>query len=295
MRAHNDCDTIAAENSMNSRSYRIARILLVFTRESLVVAVIFVNAFSIFLDAFPGIHEQAGRALHWIDYGCLVYFIIEALVKSRCLRRFRRYWNGPWNKLDFVVVVISLPLLIGPFVQTGFETFSVVLLMRLGRLLRFTRVLKYVPNATKIFEGVGRALKASIGVLLVLFLVNVLFALGATLLFGDMPEARDYFGDPFRSMFSMFKVFTVEGWYEIPDQMQRLGVSGQYLMWMRIYFTVAVLVGGLVGLSIANAVFVDEMVADNTKFVEDEVLALRKELQQFVEEYRRNLAKSDRS
>ena len=141
----------------------------------------------------------------------------------------------------------------------------------------------------------GRALKASVGVVLVLLIVNVIFGLGATLLFGDVPEARAYFGDPFRSMYSMFKVFTIEGWYEIPDQMERLGVSGQYLLGMRAYFTVAVLVGGLVGLSIANAVFVDEMMADNTEAVETDVRGLHEEFRQFREEYRQDRSAYERN
>ncbi len=273
---------------MTKQQEGLARIGLLFVRESIVVTVIFVNALALFMDAFPSVHTRAGSLLHWVDYGCLVYFIIEVLVKTRGFRAFGAYWRQHWNKLDFFVVVVSLPVLAGPLVRGGFDDLALILLLRLGRLLRFTRVLKYVPNATRIFQGIGRALKASLGVFLVLFIVNAIFGLGATLLFGDVPEAEQFFGNPFRSMYSMFKVFTIEGWYEIPDQMERLGVSAQILLSMRAYFTVAVLVGGLVGLSIANAVFVDEMMADNTVKVESQVKSLHEELQAFREEYRRD-------
>ena len=263
---------------------------VLFTHEPIVVSVILLNALALFVDAFPFIHGAIGSHLHWVDYGCLIFFIIECLAKSQGLRNFHDYWEEKWNRLDFIVVVISLPVLFHPFFQSGFDDLTAILLLRLGRLLRFTRMLKYVPNATNIFQGVGRALKASVGVFLVLLVVNIVFGLGATLLFGDIPQAHEHFGNPVRSMYSMFKVFTVEGWYEIPDQMERIGVSAQYLLSMRAYFTVAVLVGGLVGLSIANAVFVDEMMADNTTVVENDVKALREEFQDFIEEYRRNQA-----
>ncbi len=280
---------------MNNIQAMLDKIGWLFTREAIVLSVILANALALFLDAFPLVHETAGPILHWIDYGCLIYFIVEVLAKSKSLRDFSSYWVQGWNRLDFIVVAISLPVLISPFVQPEFDDLALILLFRLGRLLRFTRVLKYVPNATRILKGVGRALKASVGVVLVLLIVNVIFGLGATLLFGDVPEARAYFGDPFRSMYSMFKVFTIEGWYEIPDQMERLGVSGQYLLGMRAYFTVAVLVGGLVGLSIANAVFVDEMMADNTEAVETNVRGLHEEFRQFREEYRQDRSAYERN
>jgi len=53
----------------------------------------------------------------------------------------------------------------------------------------------------------------------------------------------------------------------------------------RVYFVMAVIIGGIIGLSLANAVFVDEMTMDNTVKLEtkvdkllDEVRALRTQL-----------------
>ena len=39
----------------------------------------------------------------------------------------------------------------------------------------------------------------------------------------------------------------------------------------RIYFVIAVTVGGLLGISLANAVFVDEMTMDNTDELEAKI------------------------
>lgn len=46
----------------------------------------------------------------------------------------------------------------------------------------------------------------------------------------------------------------------------------------RGYFVVAVLIGGILGLSLANAVFVDEMTIDNTRTLEAQVAELTAEL-----------------
>ena len=263
-------------------------IATLFVHEFSVFTVILINALALFLDAFPEIHSRTGPLLGWVDFFCLVFFIVELLFKSRGFREFSEYWKGGWNKVDFIVIIASLPVLIGPLIAHQLDDLAILLLLRLGRLLRFTMAIRYIPNATRILKGVARAMKASVGVLLILFVVNVILGLGATLLFGKIPEAHQYFGDPFRSMYSMFKVFTVEGWYEIPEQMAWLGVSQEVLIGMRAYFTFAVLMGGLIGLSIANAVFVDEMMADNTDQVEQDVKELREELRNFHAEYRRD-------
>ena len=255
-------------------------------KEATVVTVIVLNALVLFLDAFPAIHASMHGLLFWIDYGCLLFFIVEATIKIRGDDGFRGYWQSGWNKLDFVIVVTSLPLLASPFVGDGLEDVAVLLLLRLGRLLRFSRLMRSVPHATEIWKGVIRALRASVAIFLVMFVLNLILAMGANLLFFflSIPETFEHFGDPLAAFYSLFKVFTIEGWYEIPDQMAQAGMSDRMITLMRGYFMVSVLVGGLLGLSMANAVFVDEMTADNTNEVERMVTELRQELQEFREE-----------
>jgi len=48
--------------------------------------------------------------------------------------------------------------------------------------------------------------------------------------------------------------------------------------WARIYFISAVLIGGLLGLSLVNAVFIDEMTADNNKLLEKKIDDLSNEI-----------------
>lgn len=261
------------------------RLASLWIAERTVLSVIVLNAVVLFLDAFPKVHRAVGGWLEGIDYGCMVFFVIEAGLKiSR--GGFRQYWRSGWNRIDFVIVMGSLPLLAGPFVAADLSEFAVLLLLRLGRLLRFSRLLRFVPNASEIWRGVLRALKASVAVILIMFILNLIFALGATLLFGQHEATQAFFGDPLIAFYSLFKVFTIEGWYEIPDQLASSGAPAGLVFWLRGYFVVAVLIGGLLGLSLANAVFVDEMTADNTRQVERMVTELRSELQAFREEMR---------
>ena len=88
----------------------------------------------------------------------------------------------------------------------------------------------------------------------------------------------EYFGDPLISIYSLFKVFTVEGWFEIPDKLAERGISGGIVVLVRCYFIIAVIVGGILGLSLANAIFVDEMTADNTYRLEGMVENLQEQV-----------------
>jgi voltage-gated sodium channel len=228
--------------SAKLRQSRLANFLI---SEPVVITLIFVNTMVLFLDEFPEIHQSTRGVLLWIDYGCVIYFLLEAFLKIRIFG-FRRYWFSAWNRFDFTV-----------------------------RLFRFFRVFRFIPNAGNIFAGLRRSLRASVGVFAGLFILNFALAMGATMLFGD--TAPEHFGTPLKSSYSLFKVFTVEGWYDIPDDLAKGGFSDLMIGLIRVYFIVSVLVGGILGLSLANAVFVDEMTADNTVKVERMVAEMHKE------------------
>ena len=240
--------------------------------EPLVLTIIGLNAVAIVLSGFSHIREHFGEWISWVDYGCLLYFVAEAILKIR-RNSFTNYWKRGWNKLDFIIVLGSSPLLLEPIVGGSVQFFSIVLV---GRFLRFLRIMRFVPNSEKIWAGVSRALKASAAVFLTLLVLNIILAMGANALFGDV--APKHFGDPLKSAYTLFKVFTVEGWYEIPEEMAANGEDGGLVNMVRGYFVFAVFTGGILGLSLANAVFVDEMIADNNDRLEKMVTNLREEL-----------------
>ena len=249
-----------------------SRFVRFIIREATVLTVITLAGGVLFLDAFPAIHDQWHPLLFAIDYACILFFVVEAYLKIR-VHRFSGYWKSVWNRFDFLVVIASVPVLISPFGNADLAEFTVVLLLRLGRLLRFFRIVRFMPNAELIWRGVARSLRASVGIFLVLVLLIFILGMGANMLFGEI--APQFFGDPFISLYSIFKVFTVEGWYDIPESLAASGLDGSWLIYLRVYFIFTVLVGGILGLSLANAIFVDEMTADNTRLLEQEMAALR--------------------
>jgi voltage-gated sodium channel len=183
-----------------------------------------------------------------------------------------------------------MPALLGPVIDSS--QFAIILILRLGRLFRLFRVLRFIPNLEHLAEGVQRALRASVGVFLGLFLVILILSVSATLLFRDIDP--EHFGNPVTASYTIFKVFTVEGWYEIPEALEerasgsaKVTDTRAFAVAVRFFFVVAVLVGGILGLSLANAVFVDEMMMDNTADLEAKVDALTeevRELRRFLED-----------
>ena len=228
--------------------------------EITVVSVIVVNAAAIFVSTAMPAGSLWERVIGRVDFACVVFFIAEAGLKIH-RDGWRGYWGAGWNRFDFLIVLFSLPVLLEPFI--AMKGFEIVLVLRLGRLFRLFRVMQFIPNLNHLAAGIARALKASVGVLAAILIINVIFALGGTLLYGEL--APEHFGNPLMSMYSTFKVFTVEGWYEIPDAIAAATDSDIMALTVRIYFVLAVVIGGLLGLSLANAVFIDEMTADNTK------------------------------
>ena len=260
----------------------IRRMVDVLISDRLVMAIIVVNTLALFL------HELAARGTalrqlwYWLDYACVVYFLVEASVK---IGRFRwpAYWSVPWNRFDLTVVVLSLPALLGPVADL--QDFAFILVLRLGRLFRLFRVLRFIPNVDHLADGIRRALRASVGVFLALLLIIFILAMGATLLFKEVDPER--FGNPVLSSYSIFQVFTVEGWYEVPERLVEMSADNEtvgnhtaFNVGARLFFVVAVVIGGILGLSLANAVFVDEMMMDNTHALERKVDDLTAELRE---------------
>jgi voltage-gated sodium channel len=236
----------------------------ILVAEFTLVSFTVINAVAIFLTAAFPEGSFWGKIVSRVDFVCVIYFIIEAILKIN-RDGWKEYINVGWNRFDFFIVLFSLPVLVEPFIEL--QGFNIVLVLRLGRLFRLFRVLKFIPNIDHLAVGIPRALKASVGVVIALLIINAIFALGGTLLFRESAPA--HFGSPLMSMYSTFKVFTVEGWYEIPDMIAENSDNDLMAFWVRVYYVVAVVIGGLLGLSLANAVFIDEMTTDNNALLEN--------------------------
>ena len=142
--------------------------------------------------------------------------------------------------------------------------------------------MRFIPNIHKLMAGVIRAFRASIFVLVALFIYNVLLAVLSSYMFRTY--APEYFGNPLISLYSIFQIFTLEGWNEIPTAIIQNAEPGSWTpAFVRLFFALVVLTGGIFGFSIVNAIFVDEMVMDNTDEMEAKVDLLNEKINKLLE------------
>jgi voltage-gated sodium channel len=79
-------------------------------------------------------------------------------------------------------------------------------------------------------------------------------------------------------VYSIFRLFTIEGWYDMPEAIATNGGTTMAVL-ARIYFSILLFMGGIIGMSLVNSIFVDAMAADNN----DEVLEKLNELEKKVD------------
>ncbi len=261
------------------------RLLTFLISERVVMSVILLNAAAMTASGFYEEGDPAKAFFDGIDYACVVYYVIEAILKMSHFG-WRRYFSSNWNRFDFLVTVLCLPILWEPFVTRPLRL-GWAPIVRMGRLFRLFRMLRFIPRVDHLLLGIRRALRASVGIFLALFVINLILALTATMLFGDTDPDR--FGDPALSFYSIFRIFTVEGWYEYPDALEGAYPGASWFFGIRLFFMIAVMVGGLLGLSLANAVFLDEMTMDNTQELEDKIDRLTEHVKLLQEQLRDRL------
>jgi len=171
------------------------------------------------------------------------------------------------ESLGFSDCILSFPSLLENF--TVWPDASYLFILLLFRLLRIVRFIPFVPHINSVVEGLGRALRASVFVVFLLFGLNFLLAVITCHFYGEI--APEYFGNPLMSSYSIFQMFTIEGWNEIPAMIVEKTENPIYAGLTRFYFVMVVLFGGIFGMSIANAIFVDEMTMDNNDELEKKV------------------------
>ena len=255
---------------------KIRKVLL---NERFILVVILIN--SVLIYAQVSGYENYFMGI--LDTICTFIFLFEMIVKHKEYG-VKGYWSDGWNRLDGSLVILSLPSVAALFVPNDMADLSFLMIFRLLRVLRFFRVLHFFPNFTKVIEGFKRAMRESYAILLSFLVIIIIFGLLNCSLFRDADPM--HFGTPLRSIYAVFQICTVEGWYEIPNAIaEYYGITTMAAEFVRLYFCFQLILGGIIGMSFINSIFVDAMVQDNN----DEVSQKIDELQKTLDEIKRKL------
>ncbi len=249
----------------------------IFLNDRVIMLAILVNMVMLFLLSFDQLSDYFAT-YRLIDQGLTLFFLLEAIVKIH-VRGWQTYIRSGWNRLDFAIVVLTTPTLF--FYLFDISDTSFLLIFRLLRLAKFFRFFQFVPHLDKIFKGVLRSLKASVFMMLALLLYGLIASLFNCYLFRDL--APEHFGNALKALYTTFRMFTMEGWYDIPEALMHQQESSTLHFFVRFYFVLIVITGGVFGLSIVNAIFVDEMLSDNNQDLEKRIQHLEDQIDQAIE------------
>ena len=240
----------------------------IYTR-AFIVFLISLNAALIGFETSPPIAEKYDKLFAMIDWGILIIFVIEIILKLFAFGRdFFRDW---WNILDFLIVGVALV-----------SSQATVFIFRFVRILRIFRLMSTVPELRFTLEAVFKALPSIGYTMVLLFLMFYIFAVICTWLFGqDFP---DLFSDLGRSMFSLFQVMTLEGWStEIAKPVMEKYPFSWALFILFIFMSTFVILNLLIAI-IINAVQQmheeehQEEERDQKNFIHGETLTLENEI-----------------
>ncbi len=248
----------------------------VFLNDVFLLIIISFNALIIFLQGFFSVTSSTGQILEMTDHIFTTLFIVEAIVKIQSFGA-KGYFKDTWNIFDFSLVMIALPSLVMVFIPLEMVTLDFLLTLRILRVFKFFRVLKFIPNIENLLSGLFRAVQSSVLIIFAFLIFNFIFAILSFSFFSEV--APEHFSNPMISFYSTFKIFTVEGWYEIPDLIAERTESASIAIFARIYFVLLLFGGGIFGLSLINSIFVESMMSDNN----DEVLERINELENKID------------
>ena len=236
----------------------------------LIAAVIFVGGFDI--------GDRNNYILSVIDNSITMLFIVELIVKLKFYGI--KYFASSWNKFDFILIILSIPALFAFLFKLDDVDFSFLLVFRAMRVLKSYRFLKFIPGLELLIKGIHRALKASLiaifGFVVYVFIIGI-FSFN---LFKEI--SPKYFHNPFTALYTTFKLCTLEGWSEIPEQItSNLSPTISFLTYL--YFVLIVLSGGILGLSLVNSIFVDAMVSENNADIEKKIDRIESKLDLLIQ------------
>lgn len=178
---------------------RLTKLVKGFSFEMFIMSVILANAVVLGLMTSPTMDFYYGNLLYLLDRIFMGIFIVEMFLKIFALKK--KFFKSGWNIFDLTIVVISSTPYLSSLIV--FRTF------RLFRLFKYVSKFAKMDKLIKIFLELLPLFFAFLGIFVVSFYV---FAILAVNFYGN---SFAMFADLGIAMYSLIKLFLVEGWMGI--------------------------------------------------------------------------------
>lgn len=240
-----------------------------FLNDTVITVMVILNTMVIFLG---GLYQE-DYIITVLDDVFTLLFAIEAVAKIKDMT-WATYWKDPWNRFDLIVLLFALPSLVN-IISPEMVATNAILAFRSFRIFKTLRLMKAIPHIGELLNGIKNAIQSSLLVCIAFVVLLLVVSILTTSLFGQI--CPEHFGNTGISLYSIFRLFTIEGWYDLPDQIAA-NSSATIGVLARIYFSILLFVGGILGMSLINSIFVDAIMADNNDDVKEELEQVRKQL-----------------
>ncbi len=239
-----------------------------------ILLLIVLNAFAIYAGGFVNESGMLGMTLTRFDNLFTVLFLVEAGVKIRYLT-ISGYFKDNWNKFDFTLVMISVPSMLLWLIHPTVLNLEFLLMFRVLRIFKFFRIMRFIPNIDSLLKGIQRALKSSLIILIAFASCTLIISFLSYSFFREI--SPEHFGNPLLSFYNTFKVFTIEGWFEVPEAISE-NSSPTEAFFIKLYFVVLLFGGGIFGLALINSIFVQNMLQDNYEQGDEDRTHIREDI-----------------
>ena len=228
--------------------------------DRILLILILLNVFIIYLHSFDAFKIYYA-ILDIIDVCFTIIFTLEITINilqsqgKNFKQKIFNYLKDKWNKIDFFSILLSLPS-IGVLFIIDLEIFAGFTILRSLRILKILRVIEFIPEGKEISSKLLKALRGVTFIIIAFIIYSTIISLISVTLFKS--SAPSYFQNAFDSFFTIFKVFSGDGFSDIVAEISIHSSIG-FIYFTKFYFVIIVFVGSILGLSLINSVFIDQM------------------------------------
>ena len=221
---------------------------------------ILTNTLVIFLHSFDGLKPYY-YLLDILDVIFTMIFICEISIHIfqssgvNVAEKFKNFHNDKWNKIDFYSVLLAIPS-IGVLFVEDLEIFAGFTVLRSLRIFKILRVIEFIPEGKEISSKLLKALKGVFFIMVAFILYSIIISLISVTLFKS--SAPSFFSNAFDSFFTIFKIFSGDGFSDVVNEIVS-NSSLEFGYFTKLYFVMIVFTGSILGLSLINSVFIDQM------------------------------------
>ncbi len=224
------------------RTGRLARLVDSDAFNITIAGVIIANAIVLGLETFPAVMESYGEQLIIANEVCYGIFVVELVLRFASYgKRPQDFFKSGWNIFDLIVIG-------GVWIPGVRENATLLRLLRLGRI---ARLLRFLPDARVLISTVVRSIPPLGSIVVLTVLILFIYGMIGWTLFGQaLPES---WGTVTRAMLTLFILLTLENF---PTYLEEaLTVTP----WATVYFVSYVLVAAFVIFNLLIGIIISSM------------------------------------